>query len=118
MKSKQNEYTPPNHVPEPDSVSAARDRLLRGERLPDENQQKRPYFCRNCGAGVQSALIPRGWYRLERSSGSPLERSQRLGLYCSLTCLAAQMDRLIGIEADLGDQFDTVSSAFRQRRTR
>jgi hypothetical protein len=104
-----------SHAPEPIQVRVSRDRKLAHERLP-EGQTPRPYFCRSCGAQQTSPLVPRGWYMLSRASGTALERSQRLGLYCSARCLAAQLDRIVGIEEDL-TEFAPGTSPFAQHGT-
>jgi hypothetical protein len=102
---------------EPEQVRAGRDRILDGRRLVEYDPALRPFFCRGCGAQQRSTLVPRGWYTVTRASGSTEIRPSRLGLYCSIRCLDGQMDRLIGIEDDLGDAFDTIPSEFRQTKT-
>jgi hypothetical protein len=103
---------------EPPQVRAGRARIAAGDRLPDEVRPMRPYFCRGCGAQELSVLVPRGWYTLTRASGSESIRPVRLGLYCSARCLEEQMDRLIGIQDDLGDEFDRAPSPYQQQATR
>jgi hypothetical protein len=100
---------------EPERVREARDRKLGDQRLPENAFQPRLYFCRGCGAEQRAALVPRGWYMLMRASGSLNVKPTRLGVYCSARCVESQFDRLVGIEDDLGDRFDTAPSAFRQR---
>jgi hypothetical protein len=102
---------------EPEQVSKGRERILDGQRITEYDPATRPYFCRGCGAEQRSVLVPRSWYTLTRASGSTEIRPTRLGLYCSLRCIEGQMERLIGIEDDLGDTFDTAPSEFRQRRS-
>lgn len=102
---------------EPASVREGRDRKLAGDRLPEYQREPRPYFCRGCGEREVGLLVPRGWYALTRATGSLEMRPPRLGLYCNLRCLGAQLERLVGIEDKLGGAFDRRPPDFRQEPT-
>lgn len=91
------------HAPEPERVLGGREAKIEGTRLAEPGAA-RLFFCRTCGVERVQQTIPRGWYRILRSTGKA--QPVRLGIYCSVACLAAQMSRLAGIEADTGDQFD------------
>lgn len=52
----------------------------------------RTWACNVCERRQEGAVVPAGWYRVERTH--PYDRTQRilrLGLYCSSACLAAAM---------------------------
>jgi hypothetical protein len=100
------------NVDNQDSVAEGRSRILEGERLPSWRTEPRLFFCRGCGVRVEDTNVPRGWYILTRSSGA-ISRSVRLGLYCSASCLINQGQRLEGIEAQLGDNWDSAPSPYR-----
>lgn len=93
-------------APEPAQVRESRDRRERGERLSDD-RSARPWYCRSCGHSEHAAMIPAGWYSVTRHSGDREVKPARLGVYCSAECLNAQMPRIIGVEADAGDRWDT-----------
>lgn len=95
-----------NHAPTPSDVSAGKDAWDRGERL--EPGTPRPFFCRSCGQRTVGTHVPRGWYSLTRHAGSRPEPPIRLGLYCSVDCLSAQMPRLIGVDKDIGENLETI----------
>jgi hypothetical protein len=103
---------------QPADVRTARDQILAGARLPEDTEQPRPYFCRHCGERAYGTAVPRGWYLLTRAAGTRYGRNQRLGLYCNARCLLAQGPRLTGIEDEMGDEFDSRPSPFRQIPTR
>ncbi len=62
---------------------------------------ERSYYCRSCQLTTRGRWIPAGWYVLERAVGGG-GRHLRVGLYCSLDCLAAAEDRLAEAERDAG----------------
>ena len=96
----------------PDPVIEGRKKIEGGQRLPSWTPTSRPFFCRNCGLRVIGNSVPRGWYILTRSPGDG-QRAHRLGLFCSANCLTNCSPRLIGIESDLGDTWDTAPSPYR-----
>ena len=49
---------------------------------------ERSFYCRSCRLAARGRWIPAGWYVLERAAGGG-GRHLRVGLYCSLGCLAA-----------------------------
>lgn len=65
-------------------------------------RENRSYYCRTCGAQAQATTVPEGWYSLNRHPGTPDLQTARIGLFCSLACLASQLPRLEGIEANIG----------------
>lgn len=98
---------------DPTPVFEARSRLDAGERRPEFVEEVRPYFCRNCGKEARGTSIPRGWYLLARARGN-WDRHQRLGLFCSSACIEGQVPRLLGIEKNLGDRWDSVPSPYQE----
>ncbi len=110
--------TPPaarRHAPIPAIVTAGRARIDQGLRLDEDRRQDRVWYCRTCGHQTRAVLIFRDWYSVSRHTGSVEEKPARLGIYCSAECLDAQMDRLIGIEGDAGENWR--DSPYRQRPT-
>lgn len=97
----------------PTLVNEGRSRINQGQRRPENNEQPRPYYCRNCGKEVQSIAIPRGWYLISRARGN-WEKHARLGLYCSADCITGQVPRMQGIEKNLGDRWDDMPSPYQQ----
>lgn len=99
-------------APKPPQVEAGRRRIERGERAAES--EPRPFFCRSCGAEEVGMQVPTGWYSLVRAQGAYDRQQHRLGLYCSLACLEQQLPRLAGIERDLGADFSSAPSAYKQ----
>jgi len=85
---------------------AGKDKLAQHDRLP-LLRGARPHFCRHCGTTQTSEHVPAGWYALGRHRGA-MERTQRLGLYCSIACLTAMLPRLGGIDVALGEDWTKV----------
>jgi len=48
---------------------------------------ERSWFCRGCQKATRGKWVPAGWYTIQRSAGGA-GRHLRLGMYCSLMCLA------------------------------
>lgn len=48
---------------------------------------ERSWFCRGCQKATRGKWVPAGWYTVQRAAGGA-GRHLRLGMYCSLTCLA------------------------------
>lgn len=107
---------PTTHAPSPVQVHESRDKKISGDRLPANRHGTRPYYCRTCGVQVMGVMVPQGWYVLTRAAGTMSDRPIRLGLYCSIDCLEAQVPRLAGIDDDLGAGFNDAPSKFRQLR--
>lgn len=111
-------------MPEQESIFA---KIAEGKRLIDAQRRAsgagvsdaRSYgfFCRTCGAEQAADLIPRGWYSVRRHLGATDGKPQRLGVYCSADCLAAQMPRLRAVEGDLGADWEEVTAPRRQAAT-
>ncbi len=95
-------------------ASEGKGRHDRGVRLPKEAELLRPFYCRSCGHEEIGSRVPKGWYALARHTGG-LEKVTRLGIYCSLDCLAEQLPRLAGIESKLGRTWDAATARYRQR---
>ncbi len=62
---------------------------------------ERSFYCRSCQLTTRGRWVPAGWYVLERAVGGG-GRHLRVGLYCSLNCLAAAGDGLAEAERDAG----------------
>lgn len=60
---------------------------------PPGEDVERSFYCRSCRLTTRGRWIPAGWYVLERAVGGG-GRHLRIGLYCSLDCLAAAGDSL------------------------
>lgn len=60
---------------------------------------ERSFYCRSCRIAARGRWVPAGWYALERSTGGGA-RHLRVGLYCSLDCLAAAGNDLAAAEQD------------------
>lgn len=88
-----------------------------GNRLPVNGNRDRPFFCRQCGMEILGANVPPGWYSLTRHTGTRTDKPARLGIYCSLRCLAGAFPRLQGIANALGDDWEDATETYRQRRT-
>ena len=76
----------------PESESAAARGPRRGADAaaarPFGQVAERSFYCRSCRLAARGRWIPAGWYVLERAAGGG-GRHLRVGLYCSLGCLAA-----------------------------
>ena len=60
----------------------------------------RTRFCATCER-LSDDDIPDGWYQISVTD-SRVERTYRyLGLYCSMSCLAAAMPRMSAVEAEI-----------------
>jgi len=68
---------------------------------PFEQSVERSFYCRSCRLTARGRWIPAGWYVLERAAGGG-GRHLRVGLYCSLACLAAAGSDLAAAEQDAG----------------
>lgn len=91
-------------------------RLVDSEnRLPGNGNVERPFWCRQCGLEMLGTKIPAGWYSLTRHTGTRTEKTQRLGVYCSLTCLARAFPRLQGRAETLGADWEDATATYRQR---
>jgi hypothetical protein len=79
-----------------------------GEPTPD--MPKRSYYCRGCNQHREDYGVPRGWYALTRHPGSdgitrpPNDRPwvERLGVFCSVACIASQVGYLENRERRTG----------------
>jgi hypothetical protein len=71
----------------------------------EERNESRSWYCRTCGLEEIGLHVPQGWYRLERK-GTQSPPWARLGLFCSIECIAQMLIRLNGIERDLGESWD------------
>lgn len=60
---------------------------------------ERSFYCRSCRLTARGRWVPAGWYVLERAVGGG-GRHLRVGLYCSLDCLAAAGGDLAAAEQD------------------
>ena len=69
----------------------------------DSRPAERTYFCRHCQRERVSRQVPVDWYNLSRMKykGGPGHEWHRLGLYCSIRCLAAQIPGLEQLERTL-----------------
>lgn len=93
----------------------AKARIDRGLRAAPD-RESRPYFCRTCGKEQRGAGVPEGWYSLSRHRDWQTPRPiSRLGLFCSLACLARQLPRLEGVEADLGAAWQAADTYTQER---
>lgn len=94
-------------------ASRAKGRMDAGRRRA--RRERRPYFCRMCGARVDAEFIPKDWFSLSRHMGNDAEKAHRLGLYCSLACLDKRMPILRGIDTNLGENWALFTQQYRQR---
>jgi len=87
----------------------------KGRRFYEDGRRgERPWYCRACGREELAEGVPVGWYRLERKGLAVVARQSsylRLGLYCSVRCLARMVPRLMGVEDDLGDDWAALAGA-------
>lgn len=91
------------HSPQPEVAKRRKDLIDSRGRSNRFEGEMRDYFCRTCGAVKVGRVIPRGWYGLTRHAGAVDRPMIRLGLYCSIECLAAQLPRLTGVGTALDD---------------
>ncbi len=75
---------------------------------------ERSFYCRSCRLTARGRWVPVGWYVLERAAGGGA-RHLRVGLYCSLDCLAAAGDDLAAAEQDAGARRGLPADAARDR---
>jgi ribonuclease R len=75
---------------------------------------ERSFYCRSCRLTARGRWIPTGWYVLERAAGGG-GRHLRVGLYCSLACLAAAGSDLAAAEQDAGVRRGLPAGAARGR---
>jgi ribonuclease R len=75
---------------------------------------ERSFYCRSCRLTARGRWVPVGWYVLERAAGGGA-RHLRVGLYCSLDCLAAAGDDLAAAEQDAGVRRGLPADAARDR---
>jgi hypothetical protein len=76
---------------------------------------ERSFYCRSCRLAARGRWIPAGWYVLERAAGGG-GRHLRVGLYCSLGCLAAAASGdLAEAEQDAGARHGLPAGAARGR---
>lgn len=75
---------------------------------------ERSFYCRSCRLTARGRWIPAGWYVLERAAGGG-GRHLRVGLYCSLACLAAVGSDLAAAEQDAGVRRGLPADAARRR---
>lgn len=92
-------------APTPPQVSEGKARVAAGVRHPG-GQVSRVYYCRSCGTEQEAQMVPRGWYSMTRHTGQDARPSVRLGIYCSVDCLAQQLDRIQELHLVMGDRFD------------
>src|SRR5438046_537202 len=72
-------------------------------------------LCRSCRLTTRGRWVPAGWYVLERAAGGG-GRHLRVGLYCSLGCLAAAAGGgLAEAEQDAGARHGLPAGAARGR---
>ncbi len=75
---------------------------------------ERSFYCRSCQLTARGRWVPAGWYVLERAAGGGA-RHLRVGLYCSLDCLAAAGSDLAAAEQDAGARRGLPAGAARDR---
>jgi len=75
---------------------------------------ERSFYCRSCQLTARGRWIPVGWYVLERAVGGG-GRHLRVGLYCSLDCLAAAGSDLAAAEQGAGARQGLPAGAARDR---
>lgn len=92
-------------------------KIDQGQRLPNQEPTPRPFYCRNCGAERMGLVVPGGWYSLTRHDGQAFGKPHRLGMFCSLECLAGQLPRLQGIASDLGKGWTEAVDPYRLKPT-
>src|SRR5260221_5590651 len=93
----------PCAVPGPGSPAAERPRsgMDAAASRPFGQTVERSFYCRSCQLTARGRWVPAGWYVLERAAGGGA-RHLRVGLYCSLDCLAAAGSDLAAAEQDAG----------------
>lgn len=102
------------HSPTPPTVSAEKRRIEWGGR--QETDAPRGWFCRSCGQeSAPSRVVPPGWYSIGRHTGVAKRPIIRLGVYCSVACIARQLPRLEGI-AEQQALADLTASPFVHER--
>jgi hypothetical protein len=85
----------------PEQYHVAKDFTASGAKLPP-GHHPRPWFCRTCGVeGPCGPNVPEGWYSLTRHTADVKRPLIRLGVYCSVACIAGQVPRLHSIERDV-----------------
>jgi len=75
---------------------------------------ERSFYCRSCRLTARGRWVPAGWYVLERAAGGG-GRHLRVGLYCSLDCLAAVGSDLAAADQDAGARRGPPGGAARDR---
>jgi hypothetical protein len=75
---------------------------------------ERSFYCRSCQLTARGRWVPADWYVLERAAGGGA-RHLRVGLYCSLGCLAAAGSDLAAAEQDAGARRGLPAGAARDR---
>ncbi|HKD45171.1 MAG TPA: hypothetical protein VKD24_05895 [Candidatus Angelobacter sp.] len=118
LKNFQVKVTTPPPVEAP-TVEAPPNRKKKAKPLSE--QPLRLYFCRQCDLRIASRLPPTGWINIRRhifpgsvqvpENMSPSDRwlhrrrvSMGLGLYCSATCLAGAMPRVVELIRQLDER--------------
>jgi hypothetical protein len=103
-------------VPESGSPAAGwpRRRADAAASRPFGQSAERSFYCRACRLTARGRWIPAGWYVLERAAGGG-GRHLRVGLYCSLACLAAADSDLAAAEQDAGVRLGLPADAARDR---
>ncbi len=81
---------------------------------PFGQSAERSFYCRSCRLTARGRWIPAGWYVLERAAGGG-GRHLRVGLYCSLDCLAAAGGGLAAAEQGAGARLGLPAGAARGR---
>jgi hypothetical protein len=81
---------------------------------PFGQSAERSFYCRSCRVTARGRWIPVGWYVLERAAGGG-GRHLRVGLYCSLDCLAAAGGDLAAAEQGAGARLGLSAGAARGR---
>lgn len=95
-------------------ASESKKRIDNGYRLPEYSHEPRTYYCRQCGKSTIGVRAPTNWYALQRFPSVNRAKPHRLGLFCSLQCLVAQMPRFISVEYRLGDDWESAVDEYGQ----
>jgi hypothetical protein len=102
------------HSPTPDQVHDGKNKIDAGRRVVDPLH--RPWFCRSCGCEYAPGRhVPPGWYSVARHTGDETRPTIRLGVFCSVACLADQLPRLEGVERE-ASLSDVARSAYTHQR--